>query len=305
MDLWIRAERFYPEPDGKIPVSFDTINKNKEITGQYERLRMIIVTKGTGILELADKKVSVIAPAILCINETEQASLLDSAGWEAQVVYFHPSYINGNLTFEKIRGVETEPLITSKQDIFLFHPFVIRKEGYIGQLNPDAKAMNSILNLLDLAKTELSEQSHSFWSCRARSYFLELLFTLVSMNQTPESHVSSIIRNSSPLSDEVILYLNANYGNKITVPELCARFHTNKNILQKQFREATGQPVMAYLISLRVKLAALMLRDTGITITEISDRLGFSDSAHFNKMFRKSTGYSPIEYRRQFTWLGK
>jgi len=305
MELCIYAERFYPDPGGKIPVAFDNVEKSQEIPGLYDRLRIVIITRGTGIIQIADRKFSVIAPAVLCINENEQARLLDSSDWEAQIVYFHPEYINGNLTFDKIRGTEIESLITSKQDIFLFQPFIKRSETFIGLLCPDTVTMNNILNLLNSAKKEIMEQAHSYWSCRARSYFLELLFTLVNIYQSPEICASRFFEKSSPLADEVILYLNTNYEKKITIPELCFLFHTNKNTLQKQFREATGQSVVAYIIDLRVKLAMLMLRDTGISVMEISDRLGFSDSAHFNKMFKKASGCSPLEYRRQFTWLGK
>lgn len=300
MELYTLAERFYPELGGKVPIAFNPNEIFESMPGSEDRLKVVFIRKGTGILELDGKRVSVIAPAVLCFNEKETASLQEREGWEAESIYFHPRYVNEMLTFDKIRGLEKENLITGKQDIFLFRPFVFRDGNYLGQLNIDAASLNNICSLMASAKREIEEQSHNYWSCRARSYFLELLFALVTIYQTPGATVSSIIKKASPLADKVILYLNSNYGTKITISELCKKFNTNKTTLQDQFQEAAGQSVMTHLIALRVKLATLMLKDTGLSVTEISERLGFSDVAHMNKMFKKITGYSPIQYRKSF-----
>jgi len=56
---------------------------------------------------------------------------------------------------------------------------------------------------------------------------------------------------------------------------------------------------MEYLIRLRVKMAAIILRDTDLPISEIAYRVGFNDITHFGRMFRKRVGYSPSEYRKK------
>jgi len=62
----------------------------------------------------------------------------------------------------------------------------------------------------------------------------------------------------------------------------------------------TGMTIVAYLIQLRIKLAATMLRDTGLPVTEIHQRVGFNDDSHFRRTFRKYTGASPSEYRQRY-----
>ena len=182
--------------------------------------------------------------------------------------------------------------------MFLLDPFIERNERYLGEFNIDILSMHYVSDLLDSVRKEIEEQSHRFWSCRARSYFIELLFNLVNVYRSSEQKGSDIFNNSLEMVDEIILYLNSNYASKITIRELCSFFNTNRTTIQKQFHNATGQSIMTYLISLRVKLATLMLKDTGLTISEIVERLGFSDNAHFDKMFKKLTGYSPNEYRK-------
>lgn len=297
MELCTNVNRFCRSKN--IPVAFNSSEKFDDIPGLNERLRIVLVRSGTGILCFDEKRISIIAPAILCINEKEEIRLEDSLKFSAETFYFHPQYVNGNLTFEKIRGIEEETLTTSRQDIFLFKPFTVRNADYIGIINVDYFIFNNISNLFDSIKNEISEQSHRHWSCCARSYFLELLFTLVRIYQSPELKADNILNNASSIADKVVLYLNSNYARKITITELSAMYNTNKTTLQKQFHNATGESIMSYLINLRVKLAALMLKNTGLTVSEIAERAGFSDSTHFNKMFKKLIGCSPIEYRKQ------
>ena len=304
MELYVQAGRFYTDPGKKIPIAFNPDEKFEPIPGLNERLRVVLVQSGTGIVRMGDKRISVLAPAALCINETEMVRLEDSIGWKAQAFYFHPAYINAMLSFDKIRGIEHESLITGRQDAFLCKPFITRGGNYSGLLHPDTHTFNRLLALFDSVRREIEEQSHRFWSCRARSFFIEVLFALVTVHDTPQPVSDSIIEHSSELADQVILYLNSNYGEKITISGLCSRFGTNRTTLQAEFRNAANQSVMDYLINLRVKLAALMLKDTSLTVTEISERLGFSDNAHFTKTFRSRTGSSPAQYRKQYRDIG-
>lgn len=298
MELFTDAIRFYREK--RIPIWFNLNEKFEELNRTDERLRVVLVQRGTGILSIDERRLSIIAPAIICINEKENISMEDKVDWVAKAIYFHPMYINGKLTFDNIREKDEIDLITNRQDTFLFRPFMRKDKDYVGLLNVDSITMNRIAALFDCMRHEIEEQSHHTWSCCARSYFLELLFALIKVYEAPESKSDSSIQNSSDLVNNVVLYISSNYGKRITVSELCSMFSTNKTTLQKQFTRATGQSVIAYLMALRVKLATLMLSDTSITISQIAERLGFSDSTHFNRTFHKLTGYSPTQYRKEF-----
>lgn len=301
MELFIRARQFYFETDERIPIHYVENEKFTEVSGLCDRMRFVVLHMGTGILRINDKKIAIVAPAILCINDREDIHLEESVGWEATGFYFHPQYINHNLTFEKVYGKRQALVSTDRQDVSLLDAFTERSGQYAGILNLDPLSLRSMIALLNSIHTEISEQSHSFWSCRARSYFLELLFMVASIYRSPEKKANAVLLDSSSLTDRIILYLNTHYGEKITLSDLCKRFNTNKTTLQEQFKKAMGQSVMSYLIALRVNLSALMLKDTRLAATEIADRLGFSDYAHFHRMFQKHIGHSPLQYRKQFT----
>jgi len=103
--------------------------------------------------------------------------------------------------------------------------------------------------------------------------------------------------------DSVIHYLHANYHRKITLTELSRRFNTNRTTLASQFQQATGQSVIAYLRGLRMNVAASILRDTKLSLEEIMQHVGFSDSTHFGRTFRRYSGFTPSQYRRENCWM--
>jgi AraC family L-rhamnose operon regulatory protein RhaS len=81
---------------------------------------------------------------------------------------------------------------------------------------------------------------------------------------------------------------------------LCERFAINRTSLNELFRKQTGQPIIQYLIALRIRFACVLLRDTTLPIKEVVARTGFSDVINFNRTFKKRTARTPVAYRREF-----
>lgn len=69
--------------------------------------------------------------------------------------------------------------------------------------------------------------------------------------------------------------------------------------LSRKFREETGQPFKTYLRQLRLERAKELLRTTGDSVLEISERLHFCSQSYFSDIFRKAYGISPTAYREQ------
>ncbi|MEN8127224.1 MAG: AraC family transcriptional regulator [Planctomycetota bacterium] len=66
------------------------------------------------------------------------------------------------------------------------------------------------------------------------------------------------------------------------------------------FKKYFGEPPVKYANQARMDHAAYLLRDLNLTISQISDRLGFGDLFHFSKRFKKRFGLSPRQMRRMF-----
>jgi AraC family transcriptional regulator len=65
------------------------------------------------------------------------------------------------------------------------------------------------------------------------------------------------------------------------------------------FKTALGVPPSQHQIKLRIEKACRLLRETEMTIITVANEVGYSNPSHFSQIFRKNTGLSPSDYRRQ------
>ena len=94
-------------------------------------------------------------------------------------------------------------------------------------------------------------------------------------------------------------YLQSNMDGAITRETLAQRFHLSSGHLAAQFKQYLGQSPIDYLITLRVESAAKMLRTTELTIGEVARNVGYEDMAYFSRIFKRATGVTPSQYRRE------
>ena len=67
--------------------------------------------------------------------------------------------------------------------------------------------------------------------------------------------------------------------------------------LRHLFKKETGKTPAQFLKSLRLKQAALLLSTTFLSVKEISNRVGISNTSHFVREFKKIYGLAPTTYR--------
>lgn len=85
---------------------------------------------------------------------------------------------------------------------------------------------------------------------------------------------------------------------QISLPEIAELIGTSARTLQRRL-DGHGSTFSVVLDEVRQRVALARLRHTEATITEIAHDLGYSDSAHFARAFRRWAGMSPLELRRQ------
>jgi AraC-like DNA-binding protein len=74
--------------------------------------------------------------------------------------------------------------------------------------------------------------------------------------------------------------------------------------LKKGFRELTGTTVFGYLNDQRMKYAHQLLHDTRLSIGEIANTLGYSETHHFSAAFKRKFGYLPSQMNRPLISAG-
>ena len=80
---------------------------------------------------------------------------------------------------------------------------------------------------------------------------------------------------------------------------LAAHVHMNPDYLSYLFHQKFGQTLSSYINSARMDAAKELLLYTNLSMTEISERSGFSNCSYFFKQFKRATGVTPQQFREQ------
>lgn len=108
------------------------------------------------------------------------------------------------------------------------------------------------------------------------------------------------VRNLDRRIDKAIEYLDYNYDRAVTVGELAAIAGLSESYFYNRFRSETGMSPIEYKLRVAIDHAILLLiGDETLRVEEISDRLGFESSTYFRRVFRRFTGKSPMQYKRE------
>lgn len=92
-------------------------------------------------------------------------------------------------------------------------------------------------------------------------------------------------------------FMSENLHREITVPELARRCFTSVPNFRRLFLRATGCAPQPYLLQMRLKIAAAMLKNRDTPISAIAMQCGYKTLSNFNRQFHREFGIPPREYR--------
>ncbi|XEC93536.1 helix-turn-helix domain-containing protein [Paenibacillus tarimensis] len=110
------------------------------------------------------------------------------------------------------------------------------------------------------------------------------------------------LHHDTPLNgkiSEIVRYINRHYGEPIRLQSMSDQFYISPYYLSRMFKEVTGFTFSDYLILTRIKESQRLLRETGLSISDIAAAVGFDNFSHFGKTFKKITRVSPRDYRKR------
>jgi two-component system response regulator YesN len=97
---------------------------------------------------------------------------------------------------------------------------------------------------------------------------------------------------------DVIALMRSRYAEDLSLAQLAAHVHLSPNYLANLFKRETGKTLGDTLTDIRIGEAKKQLReDPQLLITALAERVGYRDSKHFTKLFKREVGVSPSEYR--------
>ena len=104
-------------------------------------------------------------------------------------------------------------------------------------------------------------------------------------------------RGTAVLSNS-LRYIDKHYAKPITAQELADLEHLSCGHFRVLFKAKTGMTPAVYITTLRLRNACLLLKQTDLTVKEISQSVGFSDQMYFTRVFTKQFGVPPKTFRR-------
>ena len=95
-------------------------------------------------------------------------------------------------------------------------------------------------------------------------------------------------------------YLQEHLAEEISLSVLADEFHLSAQYISQLFKSEIGVNFLAYLTNIRMEKAKQLLLSTSLSIGEVSEQSGYGDYRVFTKVFKKSEGITPSQYRRDF-----
>lgn len=96
-------------------------------------------------------------------------------------------------------------------------------------------------------------------------------------------------------------YMEQHYDQPITLEQLAKLSFLNPVYFSTIFKKETGASFTAYLVKLRMEKACELLKTGSITVAETAERVGYQDVRYFSRLFAKSVGIKPKEYKKFYS----
>lgn len=99
---------------------------------------------------------------------------------------------------------------------------------------------------------------------------------------------------------EIEYYLRQHYREDLKISQVAEAVNIDRTYIYRLFRKYAGQSPSQYLQRYRLEQAAVLLRKSSLSVTEICYEVGYQNLPYFTKSFKEYRGMTPSEYRKGF-----
>jgi len=96
---------------------------------------------------------------------------------------------------------------------------------------------------------------------------------------------------------DILRYIDRHFNEDIQLGSIAEAYHFEPAYFSKKFKEKVGVNYSEYITKLRIEAAMGYLAETDMSISEISEHVGYRDVKYFRGIFKKATGMTPREYK--------
>ena len=259
---------------------------------------LILLTEGRLEFTLGTDQFCAVAPCFLCFHEQEHPKFISCTRAKYTCIYFHPQFLNVNMTFARLRGRSYHDL-AAVHDMFLLKPFL----DPISVVPICEMQIAHVEQAVEQMQIELKEQRDWYWSCRGRSYFMEVIIALERMYGLMGYGEADRAEDDTPAVQnpkvrEALLFMEGHFMERLSLQQIGEAAGVNISTLNTLMKQELGVTVMEYLMRYRIRLARKQLAFTEVPIKEIANRCGFQTVQHFTRVFKLQCGETPALFRK-------
>lgn len=255
----------------------------------HDEVEFQYVLKGHVYVTCNEENLYVSEGDIIFVNQGVKHFITPSEN-DGGIVYcivIHPSFILGYGQLE-LESKYISPVISS-QALYCLH---------ITKSNALYQQFLFSLNYLIALNTEHS----TGYELLSKSYVLQLWKLIYDQLPTasPVPHTTARTANQDAYRvKQAILYIQEHFMDPVSLTDISDAILVSKSECCRCFKRVTGLSPIEYLMRYRImESAKYMYRKTHESISEIAGIVGFNNTSYFNKVFKKTMGCTPTEYRQ-------
>lgn len=160
---------------------------------------------------------------------------------------------------------------------------------YVGTAVTFPNLLKMYVSLLEMERSNVTQSNKvlaqfNLWSQRIVSMGTDL-------TRAEEKEQSTVIQS-------IYEYIDEHIQEEISREQLAEFVHFNPAYLSRLFRKETGSSLTDCILHKRMEKAKSLLTTTPIRISDVSSLVGYGNIPHFTKMFKRSVGVTPQDYRK-------
>ena len=225
------------------------------------------------------------------VDKGELLTTIDGVSYhlkQGDLIFYAPMQFHTQSTFEKISSSYLTinfKMNFNHADLLCNKIFSLKRDSYfiVTKLIEELSNDNLYSNDLSLC------------------YLKQLIIQMLRLDNShfhskPTTHMQQTYENE--LLNDILLYIDNNIYEKISVSTLCEHFCISTSMLHSLFRKNMNNTAKNYINELKLSKSKELIRNSTHTLSEISEMLGFSSIHYFSKKFKSYFNISPTEFSK-------
>ncbi|MCC8081088.1 MAG: AraC family transcriptional regulator [Lachnospiraceae bacterium] len=173
----------------------------------------------------------------------------------------------------------------------------INKRPYLG----NEKAVPELAGIVHTILDETRNKQDPLYRECIRGLSLALLINVARLNAVSSAMPEGGIRLKTGFDQirPALDHIREQYSSPMKISEIAAVCHVSESHFRRLFEENIGMTPVEYLNQIRIRKACDLIKTTGSSMEEIAVKVGFATTSTFNRNFKRITGTSPYQWKKQ------